>query len=430
MKTWRNVQVQPSTDFNMAFKNYEKELNDRLRSLVSNIENISLDIFGAGYTANRLVRTSATEKLTSVVNLTDWIYGTTNEVDVVAYTSAGTAQISLPEQINIGSIQFDITPSTAPLSEGQVRWNEDDKTLDIKTETDVTLQVGQESLVRVVNKTTQDILNGSLVYIDGAQGQRPKIDLAQADTYEHASNVVGMVTADIPKNNNGYVTTLGIVRDLDTSAFTEGDKLFLSSTTPGGFVNVEPQTPNYSLPIGYVITSSTAGKAFVKINGAHISAAQVADALSFNLVGSNISRDSTDSTLNFSTACALADYAYKNILVNNERTLGAYIYPYIHIFQPSSHVPNMLLQYRYQVDGVAKTTGWTNLKCNTVKTTYVSGTLHQVLKSTGISVSTNYGQDDVIQFRVLRDTTNASGVFSATDPSTYTIGIISFSVHI
>lgn len=51
----------------------------------------------------------------------------------------------------------------------------------------VTLQVGHEQYVRIVNKTGSQINDGQVVYINGTQGNRPTVALAQANTLTSSS---------------------------------------------------------------------------------------------------------------------------------------------------------------------------------------------------------------------------------------------------
>lgn len=154
---------------------------------------------------------------------------------------------------NMKYIEFEIDGQEC--AEGRLVWNDDDKTLTVCTEnSDVSLQVGQEMYVRGTNKTGTELANGQAVYIDGAQGNRPTFALANAVTEVTSARVVGLVTANIPNNGTGYVTTFGLVRGLDTSSFSEGDVLWLS-TTPGGLTNTVPATPNHATFMGTCVTS-------------------------------------------------------------------------------------------------------------------------------------------------------------------------------
>ena len=108
---------------------------------------------------------------------------------------------------------------------------------------------------------------------------------------------------------------------------------------------------------------------------------------------------------------------------------GTDISPHIHFEQANNNVPNFLFYYRWQKNGGAKTTAWSPLKCNTPVFTYVSGTLNQIANGVAISAPVGYGISDILQFRLCRDTTNASGLFGA-DPYTGTVSVTAADIHL
>ena len=151
--------------------------------------------------------------------------------------------------------------------EGMLFYDDDNKALAYyNEEADVTLQIGQEQFLRSRNTTGATITNGSIVIITGAHGNvAPTISGAIA-TSESASQVIGVATHNIEDNSFGYVTTYGIVRDVDTSAFSDGDEIFLSSTSVGSGTPIVPPLPNYKVSIGHVIRShATAGSMLVQV---------------------------------------------------------------------------------------------------------------------------------------------------------------------
>lgn len=120
--------------------------------------------------------------------------------------------------------------------------------------------------ILATNKTGVTIDKGSVVYINGAQGSKATIALALADSDIITSQAVGIVTADIPNNGSGYVTILGEITGLDTSSFTNGEKVFLSPTVSGELTNVIPTSPNNVVFIGTISNAhSTQGKVIINI---------------------------------------------------------------------------------------------------------------------------------------------------------------------
>ncbi len=147
------------------------------------------------------------------------------------------------------------TPAAAV---GRVSWNDKDGTLDLGLKGGlVTLQVGQEQLVRVVNKSSVDLVDGQVVYLSGAAGNRVAVDLAIANgSSALARTVLGLVTEPIAKNQEGFVTISGLVRNLDTSAYVDGDVLYLSATTPGAITKVRPAAPLHVVVVGFCVNAN------------------------------------------------------------------------------------------------------------------------------------------------------------------------------
>lgn len=163
-------------------------------------------------------------------------------------------------------IDFDLTPGVVG-QEGRLYWNEADGTLNLGMPGgDVNLQVGQEQLVRVKNTSGVTIGNGKAVYISGATGAFPTIGLADATNHIIANATIAVATEEIADNQFGYVTTFGLVRDVDTSwATADGTPGFLS-TTPGVLTNTLPTQPDSQVFVAVVIKKhATEGVLFIKV---------------------------------------------------------------------------------------------------------------------------------------------------------------------
>ena len=106
--------------------------------------------------------------------------------------------------------------------------------------------------ILVRNSTGSTLTKGTVVYLSGATGNRPNAVRAQANTEATSSKTFGIVVANITNNADGYVACNGTLHDLDTSAFTAGDALWLSATTAGAYTSTIPVEPNHTVFIGYV----------------------------------------------------------------------------------------------------------------------------------------------------------------------------------
>ena len=164
-------------------------------------------------------------------------------------------------------------------NEGNLSWNDVDGTLDLQLKGgNVTLQIGQEEVVRVVNGTGVNLLESQYraVKVIGAQGQRLQVDFALADSDVNSVTTIGVVTENINNNQEGFITTNGIVRGINTTGslqgetWEDGDVLYLSPTIEGSLTNIKPITPAHLIVIGYVVYAHlTQGKIFIKVDNGY-----------------------------------------------------------------------------------------------------------------------------------------------------------------
>jgi len=109
------------------------------------------------------------------------------------------------------------------------------------------------TLVRSVrNATGATLTKGTVVYISGATGNKPTVSKAIATGDSTSAQTFGIVQADIANNADGNVVCVGDLTGLDTSTFTEGDQLYLSSTTAGAYTTTKQYAPAHLVYIGIV----------------------------------------------------------------------------------------------------------------------------------------------------------------------------------
>lgn len=169
---------------------------------------------------------------------------------------------------SLDMVQFYTEGAKPAYKPGRLFYDSESRALAYYSETaGVTLDIGKEMIVTVVNATGSPLTDGELVYISGESGGWPTVARAQADTAAASQSIIGMVTAPIAIGGIGDVCVSGIVHDLDTSAYAPGTALYLSATTPGGFTSTPPLQPNYVVEVATVVTqSAAAGKVYVHID--------------------------------------------------------------------------------------------------------------------------------------------------------------------
>jgi hypothetical protein len=144
----------------------------------------------------------------------------------------------------------------------------------------LTLPVLQE----VRNQTGATLDAGTVVYINGATGNKPTVTKAIATGDATSAQTLGMVSAAIANNGTGYVVVIGTCSGLDTSAFTEGQQLYLSYTTAGAVTTTKPYAPYHLVYIGIVTRAHpTLGTVEVRVqNGYELDEIHDVDALNPN----------------------------------------------------------------------------------------------------------------------------------------------------
>lgn len=171
-----------------------------------------------------------------------------------ASTAGKAAQRDAEAALLASGVKLD-TAGSATLAAGVVRWNDADKCVEYGVSSTEAISIGQEMVVRARNASGTTLANGTPVYINGATGNRPTIAKADADASATAATLIGLVTdsAGIANNADGRVTVLGLVNDVDTSAYSEGATLYLSAGTAGTITATKPTTEgNYVVRVGFV----------------------------------------------------------------------------------------------------------------------------------------------------------------------------------
>ena len=126
----------------------------------------------------------------------------------------------------------------------------------------VPLVLTRDRVFYAKNTTGATLTKGTPVYISGASGGAPLIAKAQADAPMTKAPCVGLVIADILNNGTGAVMTGGVLA-MDTSAFIDGAKLYVSATTAGTLTSTMPAHPAITQSVGVVEVSGVGNGALL-----------------------------------------------------------------------------------------------------------------------------------------------------------------------
>lgn len=150
------------------------------------------------------------------------------------------------------------------VQQGEMAWNADEETLDVGLNGAI-LQMGQEVHYHVRNNTGSTIEDGTPVMATGTIGNSSRITVAPMDgtNINNAKYFLGIATETIPDGDDGKVTHFGKIRGINTTAYNDGDVLWISTSVVGGLTNVAP-TIGIKLPIAFVVHSANNGTLFVR----------------------------------------------------------------------------------------------------------------------------------------------------------------------
>lgn len=125
-------------------------------------------------------------------------------------------------------------------------------------------------VTEVYNSTGSTLTKGTVVYINGGQGNLPTVTKAQANSDANSAQTYGVVQSDITNNNNGYVVVIGMLSDIDTQSYSAGTQLYLSPTTAGAWTTTKPSAPSHLVYVGIVVYSHpTQGVVEIKIQNGY-----------------------------------------------------------------------------------------------------------------------------------------------------------------
>lgn len=125
-------------------------------------------------------------------------------------------------------------------------------------------------ITEVYNQSGATITKGTVVYINGGHGNLPTIAKAIATSDATSAQTFGIVREDITNMNNGYVIQVGLIENLNTSAYSDGTQLYLSGTTAGGYTSTKPYAPIHLVYIGIVVRAHpTQGTIQIKIQNGY-----------------------------------------------------------------------------------------------------------------------------------------------------------------
>ena len=160
-----------------------------------------------------------------------------------------------------GFIQLDTDFVPNGEAPGGMFWNDDTGTMAVVMADGEFLDTGEKTVWQVKNQSGSTITKGTAVAANGTLGASGRILITpmKGDGTIAAKYFLGLANADIASGDDGYVVSAGKIRQVDTSAFTEGAVLWVHPTTAGALTATEPTAPNLKLPVAFVVYADANG---------------------------------------------------------------------------------------------------------------------------------------------------------------------------
>ena len=147
--------------------------------------------------------------------------------------------------------------------------------------------VARDSVKIVRNGGVTAMSAGDIVYLNGSTGNVAEVYLAIANHPEKTAD--GVMIEDCSSGSYCYMGRIYNLEGIDLGAYSEGDEIFLSPTTPGEFVINEPDHPYIKQSIGEITKATASGVLDIHVKTAnHLSSGtienhfEIGDATSVN----------------------------------------------------------------------------------------------------------------------------------------------------
>lgn len=107
--------------------------------------------------------------------------------------------------------------------------------------------------VYVRNMTGASMPAGTIVYINGANGNRPTITKARANSDANSAQTFGFTKTALADGGFGFVIVRGELENVNTNGLGEGTQLYLSPSVAGNWTTTKPSAPEHLVYVGIVV---------------------------------------------------------------------------------------------------------------------------------------------------------------------------------
>lgn len=165
------------------------------------------------------------------------------------------------EWSSFDSVSFN-TSATPTSAVGKVYWD-GGTTLNIGMTANVTQKVGEDQFYYI--KASSAITKGQVCMFTGSVGASGVITAAPATGVTDGSYIMGVAAESIAHNGFGLIQSFGILRNVNTTGYVDGDILWYNPAVTGGLTKTKPSAPNVKVQMAAVVNGGSAGGGVIQV---------------------------------------------------------------------------------------------------------------------------------------------------------------------
>jgi len=182
-----------------------------------------------------------------------------NSVVTVSDTGAIAGVLSVTDP---NFIDFN-TGYTTPVTQGQLGWDGTFNSLSLgMIGGNVIQHIGEDTYIYV--KASAAITKGQVVMFTGSVGASGVATAAPATGVTNGQTIIGIAAENMALNGFGLIQTYGELRNINTSAFADGDILYYNLAVTGGFTTTYPASGPI-VTVAAVLNGGSAGGGVITI---------------------------------------------------------------------------------------------------------------------------------------------------------------------
>ena len=164
---------------------------------------------------------------------------------------------------NINYVDFDTSYATT-ITTGQLGWDSTNNALAFGMAGGNIIQhIGEDQYLYI--KASSAITKGQVIMFTGSVGASGVLTGAPATGITDGTYIMGVAAETIALNGFGFVQTFGVLKNVDTSAFADGDILWYNPSVTGGLTATKPSAPNVKAQIAACNKGGSSGGGVITI---------------------------------------------------------------------------------------------------------------------------------------------------------------------